>query len=172
MNVDQFERELERHRSDRPDNGQSDDAVLRNSSMELLSRIDHLLNLYDETPERQKKRCLLGTARNVLVECIDYTSNTLGSESVESLLPHVCSIRDTLKSLEKELSGLAWVRAILVSSTQFDFVDRHYHRVGSEICEVCSQLLESIDDAFQQPTTAEQWKSSREIVMNELRRRW
>ncbi len=172
MNVDQFERELERHRSDRPEQGQSDDAVARNSSMALLSRIDHLLNQFDEVPVGKKKYRMLGTARNILIECIDYTTGQFGSESVEHLLPQVCTIRDTLHSLEKELSGFAWVRALIVSSTQWDYVDRDYQRVGSEICEVCSELLEAVDEVFQQPTTVEQWKSSREIVMNELRRRW
>ena len=145
MNFDQFEKELERHRAVQSSDGRLDEAALRNSSMELLSRIDHLLNQYDDVPERQKKKTLLGTGRNVLVECLDYVTGVYGAEYVEELLPKVCEIRDSLKSLEKELSGIAWVRSLLTSSTQWDFVDRNYRDVGTEICEVCAQLLKSLN---------------------------
>ncbi len=112
---------------------------------ELIRRLHHLLDRLARHQMRRNQRGSLETAKELLVEVIDFVTQRLGGHAVASDLSRICDLRDTIGDLQSLTDGQFWRRVFRMKTSHNDLREQALRRVGVDFVDVFRNLLSLVD---------------------------
>lgn len=168
MNINQFDKELEKHGST---DAVFDAAQFEIDCIQLLGRCDHLLQQLEKVKERDRAVHVLNIGRTILIEIVEFLLGQFGADSVADEMPRIREIRDRLKQRIADLKPSTLIG-------KFGFGPRNeigqteLNDTASQLLTLCDNLLLSIDKHHADESRATRWIASRSVFIREFQSVW
>lgn len=170
MNLAEFSNQLAGYRS----GGRQElpDAQLHDDCVRLLSRLELLLNSLSEEPTPKHRYRALETGKAILIELLEFLTEHFGPEVVAQELPRICELRDLARDVQSLIRPGLLSKLLGSKESPEELRTQAYRHVGSEFSQVIRNLLAIVDGNFQEHETANDWRGSCRVFIEDFRRRW
>lgn len=156
--------------------GQEGGVSLEDDCLHLLARLEQLLARLEEAKKSGRTTALLGRAKEMMVELLDFAEPRFDERTLDAPLQRTREVYQAVKQFEQHsgnqsLGGIG--RLFGVDHAQKgEFDDEAYRQLGVDLAGLYRQFFALFAGQFDDETAAQRWQSCSLALVGEFQQKW